>query len=68
MLFRSLLDVNFEKIPLDYIFFLYFSCLKIFNKIKYQELFNQSNVYITSFCSLKIYIKNKFMDQIMNNI
>ena len=49
-------------------FLLYPSCLKIFKKIKNQLLCHQINVKISSFCDLKLCIKNKFIDQIVNNI
>ena len=49
-------------------FSLYPSCLKNFKKIKDQLLCHQTNVKISSFCDLKLCIKNKFIDQIVNNI
>ena len=49
-------------------FLLYHSCLQNFKKIKDQLLFHQTNVKISSFCDLKLCIKNKFIDQIVNNI
>ena len=49
-------------------FLLYHSCLQNFKKIKDQFLCQQRNVKISSFCDLKLCIKNKFIDQIINNI
>ena len=39
-----------------------------FNKIKDQLLCHQSNVKMLSFCDIKLCIKNKFVDRIVNNI
>ena len=49
-------------------FLLHLSCLQNFKKIKDQLLCYQTNVKISSFYYLKLYIKNKFIDQIVNNI
>ena len=49
-------------------FLLYSSCLHNFKMIKNQLLYHQTNVKILSFCNLKLCIKNKFIDQIVNNI
>ena len=49
-------------------FLLYHSCLQNFKKIKDQLLFYQTNVKISKFCDLKLYIKNKFIDRIINKI
>ena len=49
-------------------FLLHPYCLQNFNKIKNQLLCHQINVIISSFCNLKLYIKNKLIDQIINNI
>ena len=43
-------------------------CLQNFKKIKDQLLCHQINIIISSFCNLKLYIKNKLIDQIVNNI
>ena len=40
----------------------------IFKKMKDQLLCYQTNVKISSLCDLKLCIKNKFIDQIVNNI
>ena len=49
-------------------FLLYSSCLHNFKMIKNQLLYHQTNIKILSFCNLKLCIKNKFIDQIVNNI
>ena len=49
-------------------FLLYSSCLQNFKKIKDQLLCYQTNVKISSFYDLKLCIKNKLIDQIVNNI
>ena len=49
-------------------FLLYPSYLQNFEKIKDQLLCHQTNVKISRFYDLKLYIKNKFIDQIVNNI
>ena len=49
-------------------FLLHPYCLQNFKKIKDQLLCHQINVIISSFCNLKLYIKNKLIDQIVNNI
>ena len=49
-------------------FLLHFQCLQNLKKIKDQLLCYQINVIISSFCDLKLYIKNKLIDQIVNNI
>ena len=54
--------------PLDCMFLLYYSYLQIFNKIKDQLFCHQTNVKISNFCDLKLRIKNKFIDRIVNNI
>ena len=43
-------------------------CLQNFKKIKDQLLCHQINIIISSFCNLKLYIKNKLINQIVNNI
>ena len=49
-------------------FLLYHSCLQNFKKIKDQLLFYQTNVKISNFCDLNLYIKNKFINWIVNKI
>ena len=49
-------------------FLLYPSCLQNFKKIKDQLLCHQTNIKISSFCNLKLCIKNKFIDRIVNHI
>ena len=49
-------------------FLLYPSCLQNFKKFKDQLLYHQTNVKISNFCDLKLCIKNKIIDQIVNNI
>ena len=49
-------------------FLLYPSCLKILKKIKNQLLCHQKKVKILSFYGLKLCIKNKFINRIVNNI
>ena len=39
-----------------------------FKNIKDELLSNQINIKILNFCDLKLCIKNKFIDQIVNNI
>ena len=60
-----ILSVKFENLTM---FLLYPSCLQNFKKIKDQLLCHQINVIISSFCSLKLCIKNKFIDHIVNKI
>ena len=45
-----------------------FHALQNFKKIKDQLLCHQINVKISNFCDLKLCIKNKFIDRIVNNI
>ena len=45
-----------------------FHALQNFKKIKDQLLYHQTNVKISSFCDLKLCIKNKFINRIVNNI
>ena len=47
-----LLDVNIQKLMLDIMFLLYLLHLKIFKKIKHQQLFHQSNFLISNFCDI----------------
>ena len=49
-------------------FLLFPSCLQNFKKIKNQSLCHQVNIKISSFYDLKLCIKNKFIDRIVNNI
>ena len=49
-------------------FLLYTLCLKIFKKIKDQFLCYQTNVKISNLCDLKLCIKIKYIDRIVNNI
>ena len=49
-------------------FLLYPSCQQNFKKIKDQLLCHQTNVKISSFCDLKLCIKNNFIDRIVNKI
>ena len=49
-------------------FLLYPSCLQNFKKTKDQLLCHQTNIKISSFCNLKLCIKNKFIDRIVNHI
>ena len=49
-------------------FLLHPKCLQNFKKIKDHLLCYQINVIISSFYNLKLYIKNKLIDQIVNNI
>ena len=49
-------------------FLLYHSCLQNFKKIKNQLLCHQIIVKISSFYYLKLCIKNKFINRIVNNI
>ena len=49
-------------------FLLHPLCLQNFKKIKDQLLCHQIYVIISNFCNLKLYIKNKLIDQIVNNI
>ena len=53
---------------MDYMFLLYPSYLQNFKKIKNQLLYHQTNIKFSSFCNLKLCIKNKFIDRIVNNI
>ena len=48
-------------------FLLFLLYLQNFKKIKHQLLCYQINIKISSFCDLKFCIKNKFIDQIVNN-
>ena len=47
---------------------LHLKCLQNFKKIKDQLLCHQINIIISSFCNLKLYIKNKLIDKIVINI
>ena len=49
-------------------FLLYPSCVQNFKKIKDQSLYHQIKVKILNFYNLKLYIKNKFIDRIVNDI
>ena len=49
-------------------FLLHPYCLQNFKKIKNQLLCHHINVIISIFCNLKLCIKNKLIDQIVNNI
>ena len=49
-------------------FLLYLSCLQNYKKFKDQLLCYQTNVKILSFYDLKLCIKNKFVNRIVNNI
>ena len=49
-------------------FLLFPSCLQNFKKTKDQSLCHQVNVKISNFYDLKLCIKNKFIDRIVNNI
>ena len=49
-------------------FLLYHSCLQNFKKIKDQLLRHLINVKISSFYNIKLCIKNKFIDHIVNTI
>ena len=49
-------------------FLLYLSCLQNFKKKKNKFLCHQTNVKILNFYNLKLCIKNKFIDRIVNNI
>ena len=49
-------------------FLLYPSCVQNFKKIKDQSLYHQIKVKISNFYNLKLYIKNKFIDRIVNDI
>ena len=49
-------------------FLLYPSCVQNFKKIKDQSLYHQIKVKISNFYNLKLYIKYKFIDLIVNNI
>ena len=49
-------------------FLLYPSCVQNFKKIKNQSLYHQIKVKILNFYNLKLYIKNKFIDRIVNDI
>ena len=49
-------------------FLLYLLSLQNFKKIKNQLLYHQINVKISNFCGLKLCIKNKFIDRIVNYI
>ena len=49
-------------------FLLYPLCVQNFKKIKDQSLYHQIKVKISNFYNLKLYIKNKFIDRIVNDI
>ena len=49
-------------------FLLYPSYLQNFKKFKDQLLYSQTNIKILKFCDLKLCIKNKFINRIVNNI
>ena len=49
-------------------FLLYPLCLQNIKNVKDQLLCYQTNVKISNFCDLKLCIKDKFINQIVNNI
>ena len=60
--------MNFENLTIRLHVLITSFILAKFKKIKNQLLYHQINVKISSFCDLKLCIKNKFIDQIGNNI
>ena len=63
-----ILSVNFENLTVRLHVLIILNAYKISKKIKNQLLCHQINIIISSFCNLKLYIKNKLIDQIVNNI
>ena len=63
-----ILSVNFENLTVKLHVLITSLMLPNFKKIKNQLLCHQINVIISSFCNLKLYIKNKLIDQIVNKI
>ena len=62
-----ILNVNFENLIVKLYVLITFLILTKFQK-DHRLLYHQINVIISSFCDLKLYIKNKLIDQIVNNI
>ena len=66
-----ILSVKFENLTIRlHVFIIFFMLAKFqnFKKIKDQLLCHQTNVKISGFCNIKLCIKNKFIDWIVNNI
>ena len=63
-----ILSVNFENLIVRLHILITSLMLTKFQEIKDQLLCHQINVIISSFCNLKLYVKNKIIDQIVNNI
>ena len=59
--------MNFENQTVRLHVLITFLILTKFQK-DHRLLYHQINVIISSFCDLKLYIKNKLIDQIVNNI
>ena len=60
--------MKFENLTVELNVLIISFILAKFKKIKDQLLYYQTNVKISSFYKLKLCIKNKFIDQIVNKI
>ena len=63
-----LLDVNFDKFAIRLHFIFISFILAKFSKNQRSIIMLLTNFYISSFCNIRLCIKNKFMDRIVNNI
>ena len=64
----SILSVNFENLTVrSHVLIIFFMHVK-FQKDQKSIAISSTNVKISNFYDLKLYIKNKFIDRIVNNI
>ena len=63
-----LLDANFEKSPIGLHYIHILTMLAKFYGDQRSIVMSSINFLNSSFCSLKYYIKNEFMDHMVNNI
>ena len=62
------MNANFENLIVRLHVLITSLMLTKFQENQSQLLCHQKNVIISSFCNLKLYIKNKLIDKIVNNI
>ena len=63
-----ILSVNFKNLIVRLYVLVTSLMLTKFQNFKDQLQYYQINIIISSFCNLKLYTKNKLIDQIVNNI
>jgi len=63
-----ILSMNFENLTIRLHVIIIFFILVKFLENQRQLLYHQINVKISSFCDIKLCIKNKFINLIVNNI